>query len=235
MILPEIIIGRVIREMSSTSVPAKKTAPKKATVAPATTAAPTPAPAAPAPAAPAPVVHAPAAPAVAVAAAAPAVATEAVVEDGASLLSAHKALGEQIANVLALVKTIQSEHKKQEREVVRAAKKLNKRRGRKVATGVDGAPASNKPYVFTKLNNVTDALCVFLGKPKGTQFSRSEVTRAVIGYAREKGLMAGQNINTDSALRALLNVTEADKVTILNLQRSLKVHYLKTPTPVTTA
>lgn len=208
--------------MSSSSAPAKKTTTKK-TAAPA--AAPV-APAAPAPvAAPVPVAPAPAP----VAAPAAAVAADAVVEDGVSLLAAHKALGEQIAAVLTLVKTIQSDHKKQEREVVRAAKKLNKRRGRKAAA-VDGAPASNKPYVFTKLNNVTDALCVFLGKPKGTQFSRSEVTRAVIGYAREKGLMQGQNINTDSALRALLGVTEADKVTILNLQRSLKVHYLKTPT-----
>ena len=226
MNLPEITNGRVIREMSSTSAPAKKTTTKKA-------AAPTPA----APAAPAPVVAPVVAPAAPVHAAVPAPVAPATetVEDGASLLTAHKALGEQISAVLALVKTIQSEHKKQEREVVRAAKKLNKRRGRKAAVGADGAPASNKPYVFTKLNNVTDALCVFLGKPKGTQFSRSEVTRAVIGYAREKGLMAGQNINTDSALRSLLNVTEADKVTILNLQRSLKVHYLKTPTPVTTA
>jgi len=206
--------------MSSSSAPAKKTATKK-------TAAPAAAPVAPV-AAPAPVVPVAAPAPVAAAPAAPVTET---VEDGASLLTAHKAMGEQIAAVLALVKTIQSEHKKQEREVVRAAKKLNKRRGRKATVGADGAPASNKPYVFTKLNNVTDALCVFLGKPKGTQFSRSEVTRAVIGYAREKGLMAGQNINTDSALRALLGVTEADKVTILNLQRSLKVHYLKTPTP----
>lgn len=206
--------------MSSSSAPAKKTATKK-TTAPAPAAAPVAPVAAPAPVVP---VAAPAAPA-------PAAPATETVEDGASLLTAHKAMGEQIAAVLALVKTIQSEHKKQEREVVRAAKKLNKRRGRKATVGADGAPASNKPYVFTKLNNVTDALCVFLGKPKGTQFSRSEVTRAVIGYAREKGLMAGQNINTDSALRALLGVTEADKVTILNLQRSLKVHYLKTPTP----
>jgi hypothetical protein len=47
--------------------------------------------------------------------------------------------------------------------------------------------------------------------------------------------MQGQNINTDSALRALLNVTEAEKVTILNLQKSLKVHYLKTDPPAATA
>ena len=224
MNLPEITNGRVIRELSSSSAPAKKTATKK-TAAPAPAAAPAAPVAAPAPVAPAPVAPAP------VDAPAPAAPVTETVEDGASLLTAHKAMGEQIAAVLALVKTIQSEHKKQERGVVRAAKKLDKRRGRKATVGADGAPASNKPYVFTKLNNVTDALCVFLGKPKGTQFSRSEVTRAVIGYAREKGLMAGQNINTDSALRALLGVTEADKVTILNLQRSLKVHYLKTPTP----
>jgi hypothetical protein len=215
--------------MSSTSAPAKKT-----TTAAKKTAAPAAAAAAPAPvAAPAPAPAPVAAPAAAPVPAVVPAATDAtaVVEDGASLLAGYKALGEQIAAAVAALKHIQSEHKKQEREVVRAAKKLNKRRGRKATVGADGAAASNKPYVFTKLNNVTDALCVFLGKPKGTQFSRSEVTRAVIGYAREKGLMQGQNINTDSALRALLGVTEADKVTILNLQRSLKVHYLKTPTP----
>jgi hypothetical protein len=145
-------------------------------------------------------------------------------------------MGEKIAAAVTLLKEIQSEHKKQEREVVRAAKKLNKRRGRKATLAADGTVVkSNKPYVFTRLNNVTDALCVFLGKPKGTQFSRSDVTKAVIGYAREKGLMQGQNINTDSALRALLNVTEAEKVTILNLQKSLKVHYLKTDPPAATA
>jgi hypothetical protein len=50
---------------------------------------------------------------------------------------------------------------------------------------------------------VTDALCVFLNKPKGTEFSRSDTTKAVIAYARKKGLLTGQNITADSALGAL--------------------------------
>lgn len=204
--------------MSSTTT--KKTTTKKATVA---APAPTPAPA-PAPVVVAPVVVAPAPVTVPVA-------TEvAPVDEGASLLQAHRAQGEKIAAALALLKEIQADHKKQERSVIRADKKLQKKRGRKAAAATEGGAASTKPYVFTKLNNVSDELCVFLGKPKGSQFSRSEVTRAVIGYAREKGLMKGQNIGTDAPLRKLLAIDEAQVLTILNLQRYLKVHYPKAAT-----
>jgi chromatin remodeling complex protein RSC6 len=77
---------------------------------------------------------------------------------------------------------------------------------------------------------ITDALCVFLGKPKGTLVSRSDVTRGIMEYVKKNGLNNKQDINPDPALRKLLSVTESEKVTILNLQRYLKGHYVKPPT-----
>jgi hypothetical protein len=78
---------------------------------------------------------------------------------------------------------------------------------------------------------ITDALCVFLNKPKGTKISRSDTTKAVITYARKKGLLVGQIITADSALGALLGIATGTTVTILNLMRHLRAHFFKTPVP----
>jgi chromatin remodeling complex protein RSC6 len=90
-----------------------------------------------------------------------------------------------------------------------------------------GNPLPKKPSVFTKPQQITDDLCVFLAKPKGTLVSRSDVTRGVMDYVKKHSLNNKQDINPDAALRKLLKVTEAEKVTILNLQRYLKIHYVK--------
>jgi chromatin remodeling complex protein RSC6 len=105
-----------------------------------------------------------------------------------------------------------------------------RRRTRAPALDEAGNPLPKKPSVFTKPQQITDDLCVFLGKSKGTQISRSDVTRGVMDYVKKHGLNNKQDINPDAALRKLLKVTEAEKVTILNLQRYLKNHYVKAPT-----
>jgi len=120
--------------------------------------------------------------------------------------------------------------KKLEKRLAREIKKAGRRR-RARAPQVDeaGNPLPKKPSVFTKPQKITDALCVFLGKPKGTEMSRSDVTRGIMDYVKKNGLNAKQVINPDAALRKLLSVTEAENVTILNLQRYLKGHYVKAP------
>jgi chromatin remodeling complex protein RSC6 len=115
--------------------------------------------------------------------------------------------------------------KKLEKRIPRELKKASKgRRNRKTEGDAD---KPKKESVFTKPSQISDDLCVFLGKPKGTLMSRSEVTTAVCGYAKTKGLMEKQNIKADAALRKLLKLTEADELKILNLQRYLKPHYIK--------
>lgn len=126
--------------------------------------------------------------------------------------------------------TVLADMKKLEKRLAREIKKAGRRR-RARAPQVDeaGNPLPKKPSVFTKPQKITDALCVFLGKSKGTEMSRSDVTRGIMEYVKKNGLNAKQVINPDAALRKLLSVTETESVTILNLQRFLKNHYVKAP------
>jgi len=214
------------------SKPAKTTTAKK-TAAPVAVAAPvktetavSPAPrskaASAAAAAPAPV----AAPVVAAAATPVAAAGEEEVNLVAEF-AAHVAKVNELRTTLGLVL---ADMKKTEKRLGRELKKAGRRR-RTRAPALDeaGNPLPKKQSVFTKPQKITDDLCVFLGKPKGTEMSRSDVTRGIMAYVKDKKLNNKQDINPDAALRKLLRSTEAEKVTILNLQRYLKVHYVKAP------
>jgi chromatin remodeling complex protein RSC6 len=142
----------------------------------------------------------------------------------ASQVSRVNELRNQLGLVLADMKKTE---KRLSRELKRAGRR---RRVRAPQLDEAGNPLPKKPSVFTKPQVVTDALCVFLGKPKGTQVSRSDVTRGIMDYVKRNKLNNKQDINPDAALRKLLGVTESEKVTILNLQRYLKDHYVKPTT-----
>jgi len=197
--------------MSTAAKTSARKTTKKETVAVATPAA-APAPvAAPAPA-PAPVAEAPVAP----------VAVEEVniVAEFNSLVTKVSSLREVFASVL-------SDMKKLEKRIPRELKKASKKRKGKAADGTD---KPKRDSIFKKPVQISDELCTFLGKPKGTLMSRSDVTSAVCTYAKTKGLMNKQVINADASLRKLLKITEKDELMILNLQRFLKQHYIKAAT-----
>jgi predicted secreted protein len=156
--------------------------------------------------------------AVPVAAAVEAVEEESVVANFAGLLTKFNALRTAL-NELA------PEMKKMEKQVARLEKKAERRRRRK--TGADGEKKANPTTVFTKPVEITKELCVFLQLAPGTQISRSDVTRGVMKYAKEHQLTDKQTIKPDATLRKLLGLTEKDNLTILNLQKYLKGHYVK--------
>ena len=106
----------------------------------------------------------------------------------------------------------------------RLAKKAERKQKRKAAA-VEGAEP--KPCIFTKPVTISTELCSFLGKPKDTEVSRSAVTKGVMAYARANNLMDKQTIKADAALRKLLTLNEGDSLTILNLQKFLRRHYIK--------
>jgi chromatin remodeling complex protein RSC6 len=64
--------------------------------------------------------------------------------------------------------------------------------------------------------------------------SRSEVTKAVNNYVKEKGLKNKHDIKPDAALKKLLAIGDGDNLTYFNLQRYLNRHYIKA-TPAATA
>ena len=172
----------------------------------------------------APVVAAPVAAATEVAAEAPAT----------SLDDDLKVVLGRLTGLREVVSTMITEVKKLEKRVHREIKDARKRRRRVKAEGEEGAKPRG-PSIFEIPTKVTDELCVFLGKPKGTLISRSNVTREINNYVKEKNLKNKHDIKPDAALKKLLRLTDADNLTYFNLQRYLNTHYVKEPKVVATA
>ena len=116
--------------------------------------------------------------------------------------------------------------KKLEKRVHRELKDARKRKRR--APPAEGA-APRALSIFERPTKVTDELCKFLGKPNGTLMSRSEVTKGVNNYVKEKNLKNKHDIKPDTSLKALLAIGEGEPLTYFNLQRYLNRHYIKAP------
>jgi chromatin remodeling complex protein RSC6 len=192
------------------AAPAKKAVKAKAAAA------------APAAAAPAPVVVS-STPVEAAAVAAPAGPTTTLDEDISAVTKNLTTLRETVASMLSQVKKL-------EKRVHREIRDARKRKRRVAATeGADAKPRT--PSIFERPTQVTDELCKFLGRPAGTLMSRSEVTKAVNNYVKEKGLKNKHDIKPDAALKKLLAIGEGEPLTYFNLQRYLNRHYIKAEKP----
>jgi len=210
------------------SAPASKPVAKKVVAAKKEeVAAPAPAAAAPAKKAAAPKAAKAAAPApvvvastpVEVVAAAAAAPTTTLDEDLKAVTGNLTTLKETVAAMLAQVKKL-------DKRVHREIKDARKRKRR--AAPVEGEEAKPRvPSIFERPVQVTDELCAFLSKAKGTLMSRSEVTKAVNVYVKEKNLKDKHAITPDAALKKLLAIADGEPLTYFNLQKYLNRHYVK--------
>jgi len=218
---------------SSPATKSAKTVTKKATPATAAPVAAAPAPVAAAPAAAekkaakkatttaAPVA---AAPVVAAVTAAPVEAAEAAT---ASVQDDVKSMLTQANTVRETVGALVAELKRLEKRVARLQKEADKRR-RKSKKPVEGEEVKpRKPSIFELPTPLSPELCSFLGRPTGSLESRSNVTKAITTYVKEKNLKDKHTIKPDTKLKALLGVAAEDTLTYFNLQRYLNRHYLK--------
>ena len=128
-------------------------------------------------------------------------------------------LKETVAAMLAQVKKL-------DKRVHREIKDARKRKRR--AAPVEGEEVKPRvPSIFERPVQVTDELCAFLSKAKGTLMSRSEVTKAVNVYVKEKNLKDKHAITPDAALKKLLAIADGEPLTYFNLQKYLNRHYVK--------
>jgi chromatin remodeling complex protein RSC6 len=125
----------------------------------------------------------------------------------------------------ALISTLKTEfrslEKKASRELKTAAKASSKRKRK---TG------NRSPSGFVKPTLISDELASFLGKTKGTEMARTEVTREINAYIRANQLQDktnGRRINADSKLSSLLKLTSGEELTYFNLQRYMSPHFAK--------
>lgn len=98
------------------------------------------------------------------------------------------------------------------------------------------AKANRQPSGFVKPTLISDELAAFLGKPKGSELARTDVTKEINCYIREHKLQDptnGRRILADVKLKELLHLTSEDELTYFNLQKYMSPHFAKaTPKPV---
>jgi len=170
--------------------------------------------------------------------AAPAVvAASAVVPTEAAAEEPVQTVGDEIRGMVGslnglreTISTLHAQLKKLEKRVAREIKDARKRK-RRTTPQLDenGAAKPARLSIFEIPTKLSDDLCVFLGKPKGSEMSRSNVTKAVTTYIKEKGLKNKHDIKPDAPLKKLLGVADTEGLTYFNLQRYLNKHYVKVP------
>ena len=85
------------------------------------------------------------------------------------------------------------------KRVTREVKEAGRRRRRNKAVPVEGAaPVAKRPTIFTTPVTLRDSLCVFLGKPKGSQMTPADVTKAFSTYVESHKLKAVADSWNDS-------------------------------------
>lgn len=83
---------------------------------------------------------------------------------------------------------------------------------------------------FLKQKPLTDELCKFMGVAAGSKRSQTEVTKFISDYVKSHSCFDPsfkRRILPNAALAKLLRVDDKTEVTYLNLQRFLKVHFVK--------
>ena len=169
--------------------------------------------------APAPVVEAP------VVEAAPAPAPEATV-DVSTLASKLNDFGSKIQQVTTILSSMKADYKLLEKSVSRELKAASKsKKAKKASSG------NRQPSGFVKPSVISEELIEFLGKEAGTMMSRVEVSKGINAYITANSLkdkVSGRQINPDAKLATLLKIGKDEVLTYFNLQKYLKIHFVKT-------
>jgi chromatin remodeling complex protein RSC6 len=155
---------------------------------------------------------------------------EQVVESVAATEPAIKTEREiQIESLMVTLSTFKTQITAMQQQVRLLEKTINKevKTLQKVASK-NKNKGNRKPSGFAKSSKISDTLCQFMNKPTGTEMARTEVTKYIIGYIKEKGLQQETNkkfIKPDTALCELLGVGETDEVTYFNIQKYMNKHF----------
>ena len=149
----------------------------------------------------------------------------------ATLTEQLKALSTEFTTkVREAVKSVQ-EASKQAKKEQRDSKKKRK------INPADMTPEQKAAWEARRANNaflveraLTDELCAFMGIAKGSKRSQTQVTKFSSDYVKSHNCYDPnfkRRIIPNAALAKLLRVDDKTEVTYLNLQKFLKVHFVK--------
>ena len=133
----------------------------------------------------------------------------------------------------SLVASLKSEYRNLEKKWTRELKAAQKSCSKKKKRAGNRAPSG-----FVKPTKISDELASFLGKDKGSEMARTDVTREINKYIRSHNLQDagnGRKINPDQKLQTLLKLKKTDELTYFNLQRYMSPHFQKAEKAVVAA
>ena len=162
----------------------------------------------------------------------PEVANVVVVSDTeSSITSGFTEFITKFQSMLSQFSQLKTELKGLERKTVKELKVVQKLQKKKQKKG------TRAPSGFVKPAPISDELASFLGKDKGSEMARTDVTREINKYIRANSLQDkenGRKINPDKALSKLLKIDANSDVvlTYFNLQRYMGPHFPKKVVPV---
>ena len=131
----------------------------------------------------------------------------------------------KLQTVNAMISSLKADFRQLEKKAIRelkVAEKASQKRKRK--------QGNRSPSGFVKPTKISDELATFLGKSKGSEMARTEVTREINAYIREHKLQDKDNgrvINADKKLSSLLKLKSNDELTYFNLQKYMSPHFAK--------
>tara|TARA_A100001037_G_C15036579_1_gene583492 strand:+ start:365 stop:949 length:585 start_codon:yes stop_codon:yes gene_type:complete len=130
-----------------------------------------------------------------------------------------------LKQAVLLIKGLSTKVTALEKRVARDRKIMNKKMKGRAKRVVD---PNKPPSGFAKPGPISDELRSFLNLPKGELIARTEVTKRITEYCKERNLQKEEDKRTifaDAGLRKLLRLKKSDELTFFNLQKYMKVHY----------
>jgi chromatin remodeling complex protein RSC6 len=130
------------------------------------------------------------------------------------ILEKMVALSTHIKSIQISMKVLVKEFDKQKKIIDKVQKKRDK--------------AKKSPSGFAKPCKISNELCDFIGVEHGCELSRTDITRKINEYVKEKNLNNPENRREffpDKKLKSILNVKDGEKVTYFILQRLIAHHF----------
>ncbi len=152
------------------------------------------------------------------------------IETSVSTLS--EAFMTKLSQLSNMVSSLKNEYRSLEKRMSRELKAAQKAKAKGKRKSGTRAPSG-----FVKPTKISDELASFLGKEKGSEMARTDVTREINNYIRSHNLQDkdnGRKIIPDAKLATLLKLKKTDELTYFNLQRYMSPHFTKA-TPTATA
>jgi len=130
-----------------------------------------------------------------------------------------------LQQLMGLFSTVKKNFQTLEKAVAKEMKAAAKASSKKKRSNVN-----RKPSGFVKPAVISDELATFLGKARGSEMARTEVSSLLTAYIRAHKLQDKDNgriIHPDVKLNKLLKVEKDTELTYFNLQRYMKPHFKK--------